>query len=179
MKAIDLKHKSKFLSLVLRHNPAMIDLNIDRNGWADVEELIQKSRLKKVKLTYEILDVVVKTKGKQQFEYNEDMTRIRAFQGYPSSNDIALKAVEPPYKLYHGTSIDNVDSIEKSGIEKRSKQYVHLSIDRATAINVGARHGKPSVLIIDAEQMYLDGLKFYHSKNDVWLTDYIDPKYIK
>lgn len=178
MKAIDLKHKSKFLSLVLRHNPGMIDINLDRNGWADVEELIEKARLKKVKLTYEILDIVVKSNGKQRFEYNEDLTRIRALQGHSLNIDLALKPAEPPKKLYHGTSIDNVDSIEENGIEKRSRQHVHLSIDRATAINVGARHGKPIVLIIDAEQMHLDGLKFYHTKNDVWLTNYIDPKYI-
>jgi putative RNA 2'-phosphotransferase len=31
---------SKFLSLVLRHKPEMIELILDENGWADVDRLI-------------------------------------------------------------------------------------------------------------------------------------------
>ncbi|WP_294228816.1 RNA 2'-phosphotransferase, partial [uncultured Chryseobacterium sp.] len=38
------KKISKFLSLVLRHKPETIHLNLDENGWAYVDELITKSR---------------------------------------------------------------------------------------------------------------------------------------
>ena len=48
-----------------------------------------------------------------------------------------------------------------------------------TAVNVGKRHGKPVVLVIDAKQMAEDGHKFFLSRNGVWLTDYVDMKYIK
>ena len=37
---------SKFLSLILLHNPQTIGLRIDENGWADVEELLAKSAKK-------------------------------------------------------------------------------------------------------------------------------------
>lgn len=33
---------SKFLSLVLRHQPETIGIHLDQNGWTDVEELIKK-----------------------------------------------------------------------------------------------------------------------------------------
>ena len=42
---------------------------------------------------------------------------------------------------------------------------------------VGKRHGSPVVLRINARQMSMDGITFYQSKNKVWLTEYIDPKY--
>ena len=32
---------------------------------------------------------------------------------------------------------------------------------------------------INAKKMYEDGIKFYLSNNGVWLTDYVDVKYIK
>lgn len=34
---------SKFLSRILRHNPEMIGLPLDENGWADVEDLLARS----------------------------------------------------------------------------------------------------------------------------------------
>lgn len=39
----DKKRISKFLSLILRHEPDKIGLNLDVNGWANVKELIEKS----------------------------------------------------------------------------------------------------------------------------------------
>ena len=39
----DKKQISKFLSLVLRHQPDYIDLHLNDNGWADINELIEKS----------------------------------------------------------------------------------------------------------------------------------------
>ncbi len=31
---------SKFISLILRHNPQVIGIELDEHGWADVEELL-------------------------------------------------------------------------------------------------------------------------------------------
>ena len=59
-----------------------------------------------------------------------------------------------------------------------SRQHVHLSQDKETAIIVGSRHGRVVVLTILAHKMYEEGIAFYQSANGVWLTDYIDPKYI-
>lgn len=174
----DIKHKSKFLSLVLRHNPGLINLELDNNGWADVEDLIEKAKTKKILFTSEILDIVVETNNKQRFTFNEDKSKIRANQGHSINIDINLEPIKPPSVLYHGTSINNVDSIHNIGIDKRTRQHVHLSHEKETARNVGSRHGKPYILIIDARQMFAEGIKFYQSKNGVWLTEFVDPKYI-
>lgn len=60
-----------------------------------------------------------------------------------------------------------------------SRLYVHLSEDLETAIKVGNRHGKCVVLVIDTEKMINDGIKFYLSENNVWLTKYIEWTYVK
>ena len=66
----------------------------------------------------------------------------------------------------------------EKGIIKGNRLYVHLSSTKETATNVGKRHGEPVVLAIDAEKMAEDGHRFFLSRNGVWLTDYIDVKYI-
>ncbi len=172
------KKTSKFLSYVLRHQPELIDLNLDENGWANVEELITKSKNDSQGFTFEELDEIVQTNSKKRFAFNEDKTKIRASQGHSIDINLALIGQQPPEFLYHGTSQNNVGSILEKGIEKRSRQHVHLSIDKETATSVGMRHGKPIILTISTGKMFKDGIDFYLSENEVWLTDFVHPEYI-
>ncbi|WP_265426678.1 RNA 2'-phosphotransferase [Chryseobacterium sp. YIM B08800] len=172
------KKTSKFLSYVLRHHPELINLNLDENGWANVDELITKSTNDSQGFTFEELDEIVETNDKKRFIFNEDKTRIRANQGHSIDINLALIPQQPPEFLYHGTAQSNIDSILEKGIEKRNRQHVHLSQDRETATKVGMRHGKPIILTINTEKMFDDGIEFYLSENNVWLTDFVDIKYI-
>ncbi|MDC8102493.1 RNA 2'-phosphotransferase [Chryseobacterium rhizosphaerae] len=178
MNEIEIKRISKFLSLILRHQPETIGLNLDENGWADVEELRTKSAKKGVHFSLEELDEVVETNNKKRFAFNEDKTMIRASQGHSIDIDLALEALQPPDFLYHGTAEANISSILDKGIEKRSRQHVHLSADKETATKVGMRHGKPIILTIRTGTMYEEGIAFFQSANGVWLTEFVDPKYI-
>jgi len=172
------KKISKFLSLVLRHQPEIINLNLDENGWADVEELQEKCADNNILFTLDELDEMVETNDKKRFIFNENKTKIRANQGHSIAVDLALKPQQPPEFLYHGTAQMNVESILEKGIEKRSRQHVHLSSDKETATKVGMRHGKPVILTIMTRKMHEDGILFYLSENKVWLTDFVDPQYI-
>ena len=89
-----------------------------------------------------------------------------------------MKPIEPPDILYHGTATRFVDSILKEGLTKQQRQHVHLSEKLETATAVGARHGKPTILMVNAKQMHEDGFLFYKSENDVWLTDAVPLNYI-
>ena len=173
-----LKHISKFMSLVLRHKPEEIGLQLDENGWASASELIEKMNQYGIKVSQEIIETVVATNDKKRFAFNEDRTRIRASQGHSVEIDLALLPAEPPEQLFHGTAEKNISSILQKGIQKMNRQHVHLSKDKETAVNVGSRHGKPVVLTIHAGQMYKDGLLFWLSANGVWLTDFVEAKYI-
>lgn len=170
------KKISKFLSYVLRHHPELIDLNLNENGWADVKELITKSTNDSQGFTFEELDEIVQTNSKKRFAFNEDQTKIRASQGHSIGINLALIPQRPPEFLFHGTAQNNAASILEIGIEKRSRQHVHLSSDRETAANVGMRHGKPVILTVSTGKMFEDGIQFYLSENKVWLTDFVDSK---
>lgn len=173
-----LKHISKFMSLVLRHQPEEIGLQLDENGWANVEELISKMNAKGIKIDVSMMDEIVSSNEKKRFAFNEDKTMIRASQGHSVDINLALNPAEPPEILYHGTGEKNVAIILQEGIQKMSRQHVHLSKDKATAVNVGSRHGKPVVLTIRSGEMHSDGVLFYLSANGVWLTNVVEKKYI-
>ncbi|MDR2095148.1 MAG: RNA 2'-phosphotransferase [Treponema sp.] len=171
---------SKFLSLVLRHQPETIHLNMDNNGWVDIDELIHNANeYKHMRLDKEILAEIVKTNDKQRFIIDNEKNKIRANQGHSISIDLALEPQTPPDELFHGTAIRFLESIMENGIKPMSRQYVHLSRTVEIAENVGKRHGKPIVLYINSKAMYENGYKFYLSENKVWLVDYVPKEYIK
>ena len=169
---------SKFLSLVLRHQPETIGLQLDANGWAPVDRLFEQMIAHGHSITPEQLQHVVDTNSKKRFAFSEDGLHIRASQGHSVEVDLDYQPTLPPAVLYHGTAVVNVAAILQQGLEKRSRHHVHLSADKATALQVGWRHGKPQVLVVDAGRMQQDGYQFYLSANGVWLTDAVPAAYI-
>lgn len=170
---------SKFLSLVLRHKPETIDLKLDENGWADTDRLIYGMQKANYSMDIELLKGIVESSDKKRFKFNDDFTKIRANQGHSIDIDLNLEAKTPPEILYHGTAARNLDSIKQHGLLKQNRHHVHLSGDTETARTVGMRYGKPVVLTIEARMMHKEGISFYQSDNGVWLTEFVDPKYIK
>lgn len=169
---------SIFISLILRHKPEEIGITLDEHGWAKVEDLINGINNSGRKIDIDVLEEIVRIDNKQRYSFNEDKTKIRANQGHSVPVTIEFKELEPPNTLYHGTATKSLEGIKHQGIKSMSRLYVHLSKDFETATNVGSRHGECAVLVINAKRMYEDGIKFYLSENGVWLTKYIDPKYI-
>lgn len=175
----DLKHISKFLSLVLRHKPEEIGINMDANGWVNVDELIEKCNAREQKLDFETLEEVVITNDKQRFAFNDEYTMIRANQGHTVNVDLQFEPKKPLEYLYHGTVAKFIDEIKANGLKKMQRLHVHLSKDLDTAVKVGSRRGKPIILKIQAAKMHNDGLPFYLSQNGVWLCDEVPAKYIE
>ena len=56
---------SKFLSLVLWHQPGKIGLTLDAPGWADVAELLSKINQHGTGLTRSLLNEIVEQDDKQ------------------------------------------------------------------------------------------------------------------
>jgi len=167
----------RFLSLVLRHDPSAAGVALDGHGWADVNELLAGVNRTGRKIDMETLERIVRENNKRRYSFNEDHTKIRANQGHSVQVDVELREMKPPQYLYHGTASRFYPSIQREGIRKMSRQYVHLSSDFATAVAVGRRHGAPMVITIDAEAMSRDGIPFYRSENGVWQCEWVEPKY--
>ena len=174
---MSLTRTGRYISLILRHKPETIGISLDEHGWADVDELIAGvSRTHP--LTMELLEEIVRTDNKQRFSFNHDKTLIRANQGHSVPVDVELQELVPPEVLYHGTGRKYVESIDRQGLVPKSRLYVHLSGDTATALTVGRRHGTPVVYGVLAGRMYADGYTFYRSVNGVWLTKEVPAGYL-
>jgi putative RNA 2'-phosphotransferase len=162
--------RSKRLSYVLRHAPGAVGLTLDAAGWADVDALLAALGWTRAELEH-----VVATNDKRRFAFDDTGTRIRASQGHSVAVDLGYAAEQPPRVLFHGTTERNLPAIEAEGLRPGRRHAVHLSSDEATARRVGARHGRPVVLRVDAEGMARDGAVFTRSANGVWLVDAVPP----
>ena len=169
---------SKFLSLVLRHRPERIGIELDEAGWTPVEALLEAMARHGKPLTRAQLIDVVERNDKRRFAFNEDLSLIRANQGHSVAVALGYEQKVPPARLYHGTVARVLPSIREQGLLRGERHHVHLSVDAETARTVGARRGRPVILTIDAARMHSDGCAFYLSENEVWLTETVAPSYI-
>jgi putative RNA 2'-phosphotransferase len=170
---------SKFLSLVLRHEPERVGLQLDGAGWVAVSELLEAVNCYGLALTLEQLKDVVATNDKTRFAFSEDGKRIRASQGHSVEVDLHYEPTIPPEFLYHGTPERFVESIRHSGLIKGQRHHVHLSPDPETAIKVGQRRGRPVAPKVPAGEMHRNGHLFYRSANDVWLVEHVPAAFIE
>ena len=169
---MDKNERSKYLALILRHKPELVNVELMEDGWVDLQKLIQNTDF-----TLNELENIVKTDKKGRYQISDDKKYIRAVQGHSKEVNINYKEFIPTKELYHGTSERFLESILKDGIKKMNRQYVHLSINKDIAMNVGKRHGKPIVIEINAIEMKNDGYKFFIADNGVILTDHVPTKY--
>lgn len=173
------RQRSKFLSLVLRHQPASIGIQLDREGWTDVTLLLHQMSKHRQKMTVQELIDVVENNDKKRFQISADGQKIRAVQGHSSTQvQRDYSPTIPPDVLYHGTATRFVDSILQQGLIAGSRHHVHLSADLVTATKVGQRHGKVIIFKIDTAQMQHAGFQFYQAENGVWLTEHVPSAYL-
>lgn len=171
--------ESKAMCFFLRHAAKDLKWDITKDGFISVNQLVDCVKGKKFpNFTVEAVAQIVREDEKGRYSYSEDGTKIRANQGHSFDVDLGLKAKIPPVILYHGTDSKAVPIIKKTGIQKMKRQHVHLADDPETAASVGIRHGAEILIIIDTRPMVADGVKFYQSTNGVWLTDFVDAKYL-
>ncbi|ANZ38543.1 RNA 2'-phosphotransferase [Lentzea guizhouensis] len=162
---------SKRMSKALRHQPERVGLTLDPHGWVSTADLLAALHISR-----DELDEVVRSNDKQRFTVDGD--RIRANQGHSVEVDLALQPQMPPDQLFHGTVRQYLDDIMRDGLRPMARHDVHLSPDRETARRVGARRGRPLVLVVDAKKMHADGHEFRVSANGVWLTQHVPAGYL-
>jgi len=169
---------SKKLSYVLRHRPDSIGIALDAAGWVSVDTLLAALARSGTALTRADLERIVETNDKKRFAFNADLSLIRAVQGHSTPVTLGHPVAVPPELLYHGTVERFLADILRDGLKPGARHDVHLSPDEATAQRVGARRGRPVILVVRAGEMHRDGHVFQVSDNGVWLTAHVPPRYI-
>ncbi len=168
---------SKFLSGLLRHFPHSFGIEVDEEGWADLDRVAEVVKSRHGVGRREI-ELIVKFDPKGRFEIKNG--KIRAKYGHSINVKVDWsESSEIPPVLYHGTHPANVQSILKQGLLPMKRREVHLSETIEDAIEVGRRHHpKPAVLAVDARGLIKSGFKI-RKKGKVYTTDYVPPKFIK
>jgi putative RNA 2'-phosphotransferase len=160
---------SKFLSYVLRHNPAAAGIVLDKNGWAPFSAVVAAATKKFGASTPDLLRVI---EGNSKKRFTLDGDRIRAAQGHSVDIDLQLSPKAPPPTLFHGTTEAAWRKIQSQGLDKMQRTHVHLSSDEKGAEIVAKRRKGPHALLsVDAAAMASNGHIFYLSENSVWLCD--------
>ena len=177
---IDLTSVSRALSRALRHTPWLYELEIDGEGWAPISDVLSSLRKKKDEwgdLTADDLARAIQSSQKRRHEIQND--RIRALYGHSIAGKLKKTPATPPDVLFHGTSPTVLSQIRSAGLMPMKRQYVHLSIDEATALEVGRRKSKtPVILQVMAKEATANGLRFYEGNEQVWLADTVPPEFV-
>jgi len=171
---------SKAVSHALRHDPHSYGIVLDAEGWASAKALLaglqgRSSRWREISLS-DIADMV-RHSSKQRFEIDGD--RIRALYGHSVPGRIVRPLARPPDVLFHGTAHSAVPNIRRDGLRPMRRQYVHLSVDRDTAIDVGRRKDHAVVVLrVAASEAHDVGIAFWRGNQSVWLAEHIPPQFI-
>ena len=176
----DLSDLSRAVSHALRHEPWLYELELDEEGWASVESILvafRKERSEWVDLGEADLAGMIESSSKRRHEIKDG--RIRAVYGHSLAGKLKRTPATPPDVLYHGTAPDVVPLIVSSGLLPMGRQYVHLSVDEATAAEVGRRKArKPTILRVRAAEANAKGVRFYEGNEKVWLAEAVPAEFI-
>lgn len=170
---------SKTLSHALRHAPWLYELELDDEGWTGIEDILAAIR-QRSEWAAVTADNLIELNGraeKHRFEIDGD--RIRALYGHSVPGKLNKSPATPPDVLFHGTSPRFVVKIRADGLKPMRRQFVHLSVDEAIAVEVGMRKSQqPIILHIQAKLAHESGIPFYIGNEKVWLADSVPPDFI-
>jgi putative RNA 2'-phosphotransferase len=177
---MNLTHLSKLVSHALRHEPWLYELELDEEGWTSVESIVvalRNERPEWANLREGDLTRMIESSTKRRHEVKDG--RIRALYGHSIVGKLKRTPVTPPDVLYHGTAPEVVALIKSSGLLPMGRQHVHLSLDEATAAEVGRRKArKPTILRVLAGKAHATGIRFYEGNERVLLADCVPPEFI-
>ncbi|BFP43256.1 RNA 2'-phosphotransferase [Flavobacteriaceae bacterium GF1] len=181
MSQLKFSELSRVISHALRHQPSFYHIELDEDGWVNIESLIigiKKVTGKYDSLSKEILKQIVESSLKKRHEILGN--KIRASYGHSLKDKIAKESTKPPTYLYHGTKKEALKSIFEKGLLPMQRQYVHLSEKIEEAKKIGLRKTKePIILKVKSQQAFQNKTGFYKEANGLWLSDRIEPIYLE
>ena len=172
---------SRCISHALRHEPWLYELELDEEGWVPIAHLVDSLRSEHASwrnLNKAVIEEMIRVSPKLRHEMAEG--RIRAIYGHSVPRRLKRLTSFPPEFLFHGTTPISLEMIKQDGLKPMKRQNVHLSIDEATAVEVGKRKSiTPVLLRVQARIAFDCGIVFYEGNTKVWLADSVPPRFIQ
>ncbi len=167
---------SKTLSYLLRHAPQDGNLDLDEQGFADLEEVLAALiEMGWNNLSVEELQKKLLAPDVKRFEVQGEA--VRACYGHSIDVQLEYPEIEPESSFYHGTSPGAWDKITNEGLKPMGRRYVHLSWTQKEALRVGHRH-HPEPVLLEVQASEADEVTFLKA-GPVVLAEMVPPKYLR
>lgn len=172
----DAERFSRWMSYVLRHNPARYGLQTDRHGYVDLAAFFLIARRRYPGIDPDKLRLLIEQGGTGRFEILEG--RLRARYGHSIPVDPAGEPVAPPERLYHGTESARLETLLAEGLKPSDRRLVHLSQTVDEALTIARRKtDRPVLLRVLAQEAARAGVMFYHEQQ-VYLAPEIPARFL-
>ena len=165
---------------ILRHFPEQFEVEIDQNGWADMREMADAIRKRRVDfhwLREKHIRAIAETdeKGRYQLEGR----KIRATYAHTIDVDLSDLPSADTDELFYPVTEEELEIVLEQGLFPIDRNKVHLSGSVEKALEAGKiRTENPVILRIDAAKAMEDGVTILKAGRDVYIADEIDAKYL-
>ncbi|MEM9800715.1 MAG: RNA 2'-phosphotransferase, partial [Planctomycetota bacterium] len=151
---------TRALAFMLRHQPEEFDLELDRFGWAGLEDVLYALQ-ERIGSSLEEEDVLDAIEASDRPRYEVDEGRIRALYGHSFPIDPG-EPTEPPDELFIGVGSRDAARAEESGLRSGRRAFLHLARTEDEAREAGRRIAKDyAVVTVFAGEAYDEGVDFY------------------
>ena len=160
------------LYIALRFKPEYYGLNLDPDGWMNIDVLIYRINFLHGQDVLDKIGLYQIAKNNPRFSINVFKTKIKA-NVVDCVVDETIKKTLPPDTLYYISQTPIKVHNKLVILPEENAKYVVLKTSLPYGIN------KSCVLRIDSRQMSAAGYKFYLASNGDFLTERVSVKFIR
>lgn len=179
---------SKKMSWALRHGLVKLKLDVRKDGYVRLAELLKKYNVLN-KMSVEVARTIVKECPKQRFSiaFFDGEEYIRANQGHTVKGVVDdTKLLVPitletaPKTCLHGTYRSAWERIQNLGLCRMKRNHIHFAkgLPGSKGVISGMRSTCEIFIYVDVARCLADGIKFYESANAVILSPGNDEGFI-
>ncbi len=167
---------TRLLLKSLRHDPGLLGITLDADGWSNVVDVANCVELQFGEVAIEELKASIALLVQSE-RIEICGSKIRASYG-ASIKRKSQQTDIPTCRLFHGTRVSIYRKLERLGLRSKNREYVHLtsSIDYAQAI--ARKWPDGLVLEIDVKNALIGGVGFSRATSHVWLACHVPAEYL-
>ena len=168
---------TRALAFMLRHQPEEFDLELDRFGWGDLEDVVYALQ-ERTGSSVEEEDVVEAIDASDRPRYEIKDGKIRALYGHSIQIDPG-EPTEPPDELFIGVGSRDASRAEDRGLRSGRRAFLHLARTEEEARESGRRIARDyAVVVVFAGEAFDEGIDFY-DRGSLFLADEIPGEFLE
>lgn len=176
---LDKTELARLLATILRHEPDRLDIQLDIEGWVDIDSLLLGfDACSPYIIEKEDLEDAVLNADYGRFEYDDEQGRLRAKKGH-TTDHVSYDVAEPPEHLYRAVPAQHAEYLHRNGLKSVDRKYTQVFVDYMAAVDDGNRRGIETICVasIDANAAYNDGTLFY-LHDDEWYVQELNAVHV-